>query len=632
MATPAWYFPPANNLSGVSQGSVETYDNALLISGLAREICQNSIDARLDPSKPVRVRFELRELETERFDVFKQLQDRVDRCRMFWSVSNRTADLRLTELLNSADKMLGRTRIPVLVASDFNTTGCAGSREGAFVKTPWSSLTSSVGVSDKAEGSGGSYGIGKNAPFAASACRTVFYNTYAQGDGERAFTGTAMLASMGRDDDPEKGTTSVGRYGVGSDDDELSPIFPDTPCALRDQFTRDDYGTDVIIAGFKGAESDWAVEIAKAVLENFFVAILDGNLVVDVDETHIASDTIEELEDTLLSGGDDSVLMQDAYRYYLTYTDPDGGAPVRAAIMEPDDLEVYFKTGDAMSKRSCNVNSHGMTIGKKTRKSSVRYNAVAVVRGKELGKLLSAAEDPEHRMWDAARAGNREAEVRRTIQKIDNLIRNHAKELVDTGGGEEIDADISDFLPAPGVTAESKNPGDDELKVVQRIRTTRPAATRTNSVAPASRGTGGPVPGEPHNSTVNPDPHPDEPPKPIVTGTGDTEGVRPQGGDKTAHTLRIKDQRIFPINAKAGLYQAVVLPDGAEDKAYLTLSANGDNGKSYPLSAMKCMVAGKPARIESGVIGPVHLDDGVNKLVITLTEHEPLRLNLTVKS
>lgn len=632
MATPEWYFPPANNLSGVSQGSVETYDNAQLISGLAREICQNSIDARLDPAAPVRVKFELRELETDRFGVFKELKNKVDRCRKFWSVSNRTADLRLTELLNSADKMLCRTHIPVLVASDFNTTGCAGSREGAFVKTAWSSLTSSIGVSDKAEGSGGSYGIGKNAPFAASACRTVFYNTYAQGDGERAFTGTAMLASMSRDDDPNKGTSSIGRYDVGGINGERNPIFPDTPCMLRDQFTRDDYGTDVIIIGFKGAESDWVGEIAKAVLENFFVAILDGDLIVDVGTIRISSDTIEALENNLLSGGEDPVMMQDAYRYYLTYTDPDGGVPVKASIKEPDDLEIYFKTGDAMSKRSCNVNSHGMTIGKKTRKASIRYNAVAVVRGKELGKLLSAAEDPEHRMWDATRAGNRVAEVGKIIKKIDSLIRNHAKELIDTGGGEEIDADISDFLPAPGVTAKSQSPGDDELKIVQRIRTTKPATTRTNSVESASRGTGTPVPGEPHNSTINPDPHPDKPPKPIVKGPGDTEGVKPQSGEKTAHTIRVKDQRIFPINAKAGLYQAVVLPDGTEEKAYITLSANGDNGKSYPLAATKCMVSGKPARIEKGVIGPISLYDGVNKLVITLDEREPLRLNLTVKS
>lgn len=60
----------------------------------------------------------------------------------------------------------------MLRISDFNTSGLTGSR--AEVNTDWTNLTKSSGVSDKKGTSGGSFGIGKFAPFACSDFSTVF--------------------------------------------------------------------------------------------------------------------------------------------------------------------------------------------------------------------------------------------------------------------------------------------------------------------------------------------------------------------------------------------------------------------------------------------------------------------------
>ena len=51
------------------------------------------------------------------------------------------------------------------------------------------------------------------------------------------------------------------------------------------------YGTDVIIAGFKKTQT-WAEDIEKAILSNFFVAIVDKKLVVRIDGREINSDNI----------------------------------------------------------------------------------------------------------------------------------------------------------------------------------------------------------------------------------------------------------------------------------------------------------------------------------------------------
>ena len=64
----------------------------------------------------------------------------------------------------------------VLRISDYNTTGLLGSREP--INTDWTNLTKSSGASDKKGTAGGSYGIGKFAPFACSFFSTVFYSTF----------------------------------------------------------------------------------------------------------------------------------------------------------------------------------------------------------------------------------------------------------------------------------------------------------------------------------------------------------------------------------------------------------------------------------------------------------------------
>ena len=64
------------------------------------------------------------------------------------------------------------------------------------------------GVSAKeSEASGGSYGIGKNAPFACSGLSLVFYNTFAI-DNEKAFEGVARLATLF--DSNHKATQRIG--------------------------------------------------------------------------------------------------------------------------------------------------------------------------------------------------------------------------------------------------------------------------------------------------------------------------------------------------------------------------------------------------------------------------------------
>ena len=140
---------------------------------LAREIIQNSLDAKtkgLTANLPVKVTFKLEYLSQSQFPGHSELIAIIEAAKKFWKIHKETITF-----LESAKNCLEQKMIPCLRISDFNTTGLSGSDED--MQGGWFNLVRSTGASSKSRGEGGSFGIGKGAPFAASDLRTVFYAT-----------------------------------------------------------------------------------------------------------------------------------------------------------------------------------------------------------------------------------------------------------------------------------------------------------------------------------------------------------------------------------------------------------------------------------------------------------------------
>jgi len=158
-----WNFPSNNfaQLNGISEAGIETFRGAPY-SSLAREISQNSLDAILDKEKPVIVEFQKIYIDKYEIPGYEELKDAMERCLDFWSSFN---NKKATDFFENSCNVLNREKISVLRISDFNTIGLTGS-DKEYEITPWQSLVKSSGVSDKSGASGGSFGIGKSAPFA----------------------------------------------------------------------------------------------------------------------------------------------------------------------------------------------------------------------------------------------------------------------------------------------------------------------------------------------------------------------------------------------------------------------------------------------------------------------------------
>ncbi len=166
-----WVFPENNGgqESGFHDPGVETFKGNF-DRFLARESIQNSIDAAASASTPVRVEFARSVVRKTDVPGAVELLARLEACEKYWR-----DDPKPKAFFKKAGGLLSSNQVPLLRISDYATTGVTGGDSER--KGNWYNLVRCSGSSFKGGGEGGSFGIGKNAPFAASALRTVFYST-----------------------------------------------------------------------------------------------------------------------------------------------------------------------------------------------------------------------------------------------------------------------------------------------------------------------------------------------------------------------------------------------------------------------------------------------------------------------
>ena len=92
------------------------------MDGLAREVCQNSLDAKDKDlgDAPVKVKFEIISIHKSAYQVFSEYEKYVDQSIEYWKHSPlHTPEIK--EFLEHVKDALSVEEIPVLVMSDYNT-------------------------------------------------------------------------------------------------------------------------------------------------------------------------------------------------------------------------------------------------------------------------------------------------------------------------------------------------------------------------------------------------------------------------------------------------------------------------------------------------------------------------------
>lgn len=635
-----WDFPllGTGNQSGNNIAAITMFKGSGIMDGLAREVCQNSLDAKdkeLSLDTPVKVKFELVDIEKNAYTMFDGYRKALDSSIAYWSTSPLSTP-KIMEFLNNVKHALDSERIPVLIMSDYNTVGLNGVNARQGEKSFWDLLVNVEGISIKQdENSAGSFGIGKNAPYAYSALNLVFYNTLAK-DGGRGFEGVARLVTTQKEyNGTLRPTQPIGKYLYLEDEYTGRPILPTDSCPLSqiDIFNRTEIGTDVAVFGFKTNEyEDWEKNIAIAIIKNFVLAIIGGKLEVEIKSPLVAYDITKSNVETLLFNtfAEESQLKY-TRQIYETITKVE---PIKVKIAEKDDLSIYVKYEDAYSQSLSRFRSTGMLINTTTSDVLPHFSVVIIVNDvgeMELSKTLREAEPPQHTEWRAKNITDNTAlknKAAKYLRKIGKEIQRILDEFEKADITDKMDAGVGNYLP-DSTDETGSNEGNDGLKTdikINEISSYEGRVFYNRQYEGAESGEGeattksGVKAGKKKRRkkkkvkipVVEPK---DGSSKGVVTGNGKVKIVSP----------KIVEHRIFYIAGNR--YQFYINCPEDYSRVFIQFYVGRDDDKNDTIVVKSVKQANIPrVDVNSEKIGPISLQQGSNILYVEFENNEIMAL------
>lgn len=447
--TIGWKFPGSGVYQGFNDSGIETFTGSRFPS-LAREVLQNSLDASKEGK--VTVEFEVIDIPTTKFPGRNELTKVMRDC-----AKEDAADRKARDFLANAEAILDKPDIQCLRITDFGTTGLQGDPDAS--KGQWFAITKASGVSAKQDSkAGGSYGIGKNAPFVVSNLHTIFYSTRYQ-DGasivERA-QGKSVL--MSRTLRPGNYIGNTGFYGVK---DKCGPLEGDEiPSFLRLK----EEGTRISIAGFKGS-GDWQNQIIAAVVSNFFYAIDQKKLEVLIqgesgDPRIIDAETLPSLFDDEAISEFDGVKEAKCYYQISHNKDNERDSELRGLGFS----HLWTRVEEGLPRRVALLRHTGMLItdeqqGMKRWPGFSDFAAVYVCESEKGNELLRRMENPQHDSFEPERIGEPsigdllqgfpdQQDGRKALKELSKWVRETIKEFAVPDTTEATDLDeLNEYLP-----------------------------------------------------------------------------------------------------------------------------------------------------------------------------------------
>jgi hypothetical protein len=441
-----WNFPAATGgmINSINNAGLETFRGNALDS-LTREICQNSLDAVKDQSKPVTVEFKRFIASTNTFPNIEQLIEVFNQCKKTWHGRNKKSE----NFIDNALTILAKHQIPFLRISDFNTKGLEGAREGE-IGSPWSSLVKEAGSSNKDDSSGGSFGIGKSAPFLNSNLRTLFYSSL-DSTGYESHIGVANIMSFKKSNDQI--TLGNGYYT----NNEKSLAIPGQ-IKLDDEFNRVESGTDIYISAFEPNE-EWEKDIIKSVLYNFFITIFNNKLIVKINDFEINERNIAQLIDEL-EDNEENRFLKNYFNLLVSNKTVKTNYPAKSykgIQFDEGEAVLYLLNGEDLNRRVLMTRKTGMRIfEQKNISGSISFTGLLMITGVHMNNIFKQMENPAHNEWSAERYEKNPKLADKIYKELRSFIRDKVKEHYQEQITDSIDAvGLSDFLPNKNLVAHS---------------------------------------------------------------------------------------------------------------------------------------------------------------------------------
>ena len=571
-----WNFPSNNGgeINGIAHSGVETFKGTP-IKSLAREICQNSLDARMDNNKPVKIEFKTFNLNLKEIPGYEDLMDAINRSNDFWSKQKHSKDAE--KFFKRAIKTMKQKEISCLRISDFNTSGLVGSEEE--YNSPWCNLIKSSGASDKSGKNGGSFGIGKYAPYACSDIRTIFYSTN-DIEGISATQGVSRLTSFkSKNGEITQGT---GFYGEANNKPLKKQI------SLAQSYSREirNYGTDIYVLGFN-ERKNWEEKMVASIIDSFLYAIYEEKLVVEVEETLISKNTLSKL---IISHKE--YFEEYADEYYETLTNEKESKTFVEEINDDSEIEgkltLKMMINPEFSRRVAMIRETGMKIQDKGNISGlIPFAGTLFIEGEKINSYLRGLENPQHLKWEIERAEN-QTKAKEVLKRLLHFMKKSLNEMQDDKKEEYMDLDVGELLSVTeSEDSKSQEKVESITENINNIKFVQVKPKVKSDNEPKEIIINPPLPKDP--TPDDPNPNPESPRNPNPGNPNPNPGNPDPNKEKTKklHLIDIKNLRVFTKNKSDGEYTIIFTPQKASKYAVLDvfMAAETKNYKAEVVSA-----------------------------------------------
>jgi len=483
--TKEWRFPPRNG------GEITGFNNAALdhfkgqrLSSMVREVIQNSLDApKIDEKQPVKVTFKLHNIPKKEAPEISLLRRHLFACQAEAKTQNLDAAAKFYD--NAIRRVESEAEIKVLAIHDSNTKGLTGPTDKNY--GAWAALVKGTGVSQKQSNSLGSFGHGSKAPFSLSDIRSVFYLSHVV-DGDRVekrFQGKSILQTHNLENSGD--TQGTGYFGWASSED-CGPLLDEEVPTWASRIRADVNGvpgTTLMVPYYQLGETELP-ETAISCIANFFYAIDQGNLVVEISEEvtltkenirkeyykykkrlsdekdFIDHQKIEMNFESILAiiehdeKGTQEVQDLDKFSWYIKLLDDDVQRKTRVAIARKDGM--LIKHNPWKLERFPFMKSFEMFV---------------CVDGKRGSELLKRVENPKHDDFEFDRIEDpqEKQEAEKLYERITSKIRAIVKRTAAVEADEEKTVSVLNNWFKPTEIKDEPGNGVERSKIIRISRT-----------------------------------------------------------------------------------------------------------------------------------------------------------------
>lgn len=501
-----WSHPvdASDQWDGFNEPGIEHFSGSP-IRHLAREVNQNSLDSHDETkSAPVKVTLKKHMIKVSEIPDVTELKATIKLC-LEGAKSESSKSLQFFE---QANKELQKTKIAVLEISDFNTKGMRGPAQNG---SPYYAFMKAKGQSKKAsETAAGSFGIGKFAPYAVSKLRTVFVSTVfvdEQGMAHQLSQGKSIL--MSHDDARGERHQGIGFWGMKEKCHPVEGVSTDLPvwltrCPAGGKLEKN-VGTKLVILGFDD-QPGWQQSLAASIAENFFGAIQEGKLEVEVDGQFVLNAANieqifddEQLKEQISNDKNEPEQLLNSREYYSCLKSHEDGFLEQHQNLHLGLCELKIVVREGLPKRVAFLRS-GMFIsdelglpGLKNYSEFKDFVAVFQCKDQKGIELLRAMEPPRHDDFEPERLPNREgqAKAKRALKEVATFVREMLKRRAKDPVSEVTKIDeLKEFFADDSDTGEGS--GNEEINPFGKIViTAKPLAVKKPQTSRFESGTTG---------------------------------------------------------------------------------------------------------------------------------------------